>query len=97
MKTPRFIQGFPNYAAFLASFEPFLKSGVEGENIRYCAPTTRDMTEEFYDEKEDDAVGVEFQNARRGRPEKLKPKEQLRPFVLFGNEVNLFIKLLQYW
>ena len=71
-----FYTGFPKYTTFLAIFE-FLNPGAEGENIRYCAPTERDITEDFYDEEEDDEVGAEVQNARRGRPKILKPIEEL--------------------
>lgn len=66
-----FYTGFPNYSTFLAIFE-FLNPGLEGENIRYSNSSDRNVPDNYYEFLHEEEDETEQENARKGRPKKLK-------------------------
>ena len=63
-----FYTGFPNYRAFLATFE-YLNLGNNGENVRYWLSGDNDISSEHY-------ISPPQLGAKRGRPRSLKPEEE---------------------
>ena len=63
-----FYTGFPNYKAFLATFE-YLNPGNNGENVRYWLSGDNDVSSEHY-------LSPPQIGAKRGRPRSLKPEEE---------------------
>ena len=63
-----FYTGFPNYKAFLASFE-YLDPGDNGENVRYWLSGDNEIPSEHY-------VSPPQLGVKRGRPRSLKPQEE---------------------